>query len=100
MHSKRFGCVLQIRRPIHTWFIASIPNKGFHFTPPDSGRAWLEAGVRPASAAACISEYLGSPVLSTGRGEQEQSKRAMRRRGIVNKCLTTVPHYLLRSLGH
>ena len=68
MHSKGFGFVLQIR--------------SLHFTPPDSGRALLELGVRPASAAACISEYLGSPVFSTGRGEQEQSSRA-RRRGIM-----------------
>jgi len=40
-------------------------------------------GVCPASKAACISEYLGSPVLSTGRGEQEQSRRARRIRGII-----------------
>jgi len=39
-------------------------------------------GVCPASEAADISEYLGSPVLSAGLGEQEQSKRARRRRGI------------------
>jgi len=40
-------------------------------------------GVCPASEAADISEYRGSPVLSVCFGEQEESKRARRRRGII-----------------
>ena len=40
-------------------------------------------GVCPASEAADISLYRGSPVLSTGRGEQEQSNIATKMIGIT-----------------
>jgi len=39
-------------------------------------------GVCPASKAADISEYRGSPVLSVCLGEQEERRRVRRRRGI------------------
>ena len=71
MKFKGFDCVLQIR--------------SLHLTPLDSGRSLPEAGVRPASSAADISLYRGRALLSAGFGEQEQSKRARRRRGI--RCL-------------
>jgi len=55
-------------------------------------------GVRPASSAADISEYCGRPVFSAGRGEQEQSKRVRRRRGITAHPATNCPSIAILRL--